>query len=154
VTSCTTALHLALLTLEVGPGDEVICPSMSFIATANAIRHAGATPVFAEIDPSTYNLDPAAAAAAITPRTKVILPVHQMGMPADMDQFLALGQRYELPILEDAACALGSHYKGRAIGGDGAMACFSFHPRKIITTGEGGVITTNHGAYAEKLRLL
>jgi dTDP-4-amino-4,6-dideoxygalactose transaminase len=154
VTSCTTALHLAFLALDIGPGDEVICPSMSFIATANAIRHSGATPVFAEVDPRTYNLDSDAAAAAITPRTKAIMPVHQIGMPADMDRFVELSERHGIAIVEDAACALGSRYKGRPVGGHGIMACFSFHPRKVITTGEGGVITTNSAPVAEKLRLL
>jgi dTDP-4-amino-4,6-dideoxygalactose transaminase len=154
VTSCTTALHLALLALDVGPGDEVVCPSLSFIATANAVRHAGATPVFAEVDPLTYNLDPADAEARITPRTKAILPVHQMGLPADLDRFLEIGARHGVKIVEDAACALGSRYKGRQIGGHGEMACFSFHPRKVLTTGEGGMITTNNPALAERLRLL
>jgi dTDP-4-amino-4,6-dideoxygalactose transaminase len=154
VSNCTTALHLALLTLGVGPGDEVICPSMSFIATANAIVHTGATPVFADVDEQTYNLDPEAAEAAITPRTKVIMPVHQIGLPADMDRFNLLGTRYGVKILEDAACAIGSRYKGRPIGGHSEMACFSFHPRKVITTGEGGMITTNNATYAERLRLL
>jgi dTDP-4-amino-4,6-dideoxygalactose transaminase len=154
VSNCTTALHLALLTLGVGPGDEVICPSMSFIATANAIQYTGATPVFADVDPLTYNLDPDAAEAAITPRTKAIMPVHQIGMPTDMDRFNILGTKYGVKILEDAACAMGSRYKGRAIGGHSEMACFSFHPRKVICTGEGGMITTNNAMYAERLRLL
>jgi dTDP-4-amino-4,6-dideoxygalactose transaminase len=154
VSNCTTALHLALLALGVGPGDEVICPSMSFIATANAIRHTGASPVFAEVDPRTYNLDPDAAEAAITPRTKAIMVVHQVGLPADMDRFNLLRVKYGLQILEDAACAIGSRYRGRPIGGHSEMACFSFHPRKVITTGEGGMITTNNAAYAERLRLL
>jgi dTDP-4-amino-4,6-dideoxygalactose transaminase len=154
VSNCTTALHLALLTLGVGPGDEVICPSMSFIATANAIRHTGATPVFADVGPLTYNLDPDAAEAAITPRTKAIMPVHQIGMPADMDRFNILGTKYGVKILEDAACAMGSRYKGRTIGGHSEMACFSFHPRKVICTGEGGMITANNAVYAERLRLL
>jgi dTDP-4-amino-4,6-dideoxygalactose transaminase len=153
VTSCTTALHLALLALDVGPGDEVVCPSMSFIATANAVRHAGATPVFAEVDPETYNLDPDAAAAAITPRTRAILPVHQIGLPADIDRFRALGERHGLAVVEDADCAIGSRYKGRPVG-NGGMACFSFHPRKVLTTGEGGVITTDDDGIAAKLRLL
>jgi dTDP-4-amino-4,6-dideoxygalactose transaminase len=154
VSSCTAAVHLALLALDVGPGDEVICPSLSFIATANAVRHAGATPVFADVDPRTYNLDPDAAAAAITPRTRVLMPVHQVGLPADLDRFTALAARHGLHLVEDAACALGSRYKGRPVGGDGDLACFSFHPRKVITTGEGGVITTNSAALAERLRLL
>jgi len=154
VSSCTAALHLSLLTLDVGPGDEVICPSMSFIATANAIRHAGATPVFADVNPQTYNLDPDAAEAAVTPRTKAILVVHQIGLPAEIDRFLEIGRRRGVRILEDAACAIGSRYKDRPIGGHSEMACFSFHPRKVITTGEGGIVTTNNARYAERLRLL
>jgi dTDP-4-amino-4,6-dideoxygalactose transaminase len=154
VSNCTVALHLALVVLEIGPGDEVICPSMSFIATANAIVHAGATPVFADVDPRTYNLDPAAAEAAITPRTRAIMPVHQIGMPADVDRFRALGEKHGLKIFEDAACAIGSRYKGEPLGGHSEMACFSLHPRKLITTGEGGMITTNNPRYAERLRLL
>jgi perosamine synthetase len=154
VCNCTTALHLSLVALGIGPGDEVICPSMSFIATANSIRHSGATPVFADIDPQTFNLDAAAAEAAITPRTKAIMVVHQIGLPADMDCFLSLGQKYGINIMEDAACAIGSRYKGRPIGGHSEMACFSFHPRKVITTGEGGMITSNNAEYTEKLRLL
>ena len=154
VSSCTTALHLSLLTLGIGPGDEVICPSMSFIATANSIRHTRATPVFADVDPATYNLDPDAAETAITPRTKAILLVHQIGLPADIDRFLAIGEKHGIKILEDAACAIGSRYKGKPIGGHTEMACFSFHPRKVITTGEGGMITTNDAEYAERLRLL
>lgn len=152
VSSCTTALHLALVALGVGPGDEVIVPSMSFIATANAVKHAGATPVFAEVDARTFDMDPDAAEAAITPRTKAIMPVHQVGLPADIDRFLAIGERRGVAILEDAACALGSRYKGRPVGGD-APACFSFHPRKVLTTGEGGMITTNDAALADRLRL-
>jgi dTDP-4-amino-4,6-dideoxygalactose transaminase len=154
VSSCTAALHLAMMVLGIGPGDEVICPSMSFIATANSIRHAGATPIFADVDPRTYNLSPDAAEAAITPRTKAILVVHQIGLPADLDRFLAIGARHNLKIVEDAACAIGSRYQGRPIGGHTEMACFSFHPRKIITTGEGGMITTNNPEYARHLRLL
>lgn len=154
VTSCTTALHLALVSLGVGPGDEVICPSLSFIATANSIRHAGALPVFADVDRYTYNLRPDAVEAAVTPRTKAIMVVHQMGLPADLDAFLAIGRKHGIPVLEDAACALGSGYKGRLIGGHGNLTCFSFHPRKVITTGEGGMITTNDSALAERLRLL
>ncbi len=154
VSSCTAALHLAMITLQIGKGDEVICPSMSFIATANAIKHAGATPVFADVDPTTYNLDPDAAEAAITLRTKAIMPVHQIGMPADMDRFLEIGEKYGIMIFEDAACAIGSQYKGRLIGGHSEMACFSLHPRKIITTGDGGMITTDNAAYASRLRQL
>ena len=153
VSSCTTALHLALLMLGVGPGDEVICPSLSFIATANAIAYTGATPVFVDIDPQTFNLDPARVDEAITPRTKAILVVHQIGLPAAMHELLAVADRYALPIVEDAACAIGSVYAGGLIGSPlGKMACFSFHPRKILTTGEGGMITTNDEDIAERLR--
>jgi dTDP-4-amino-4,6-dideoxygalactose transaminase len=154
VSNCTAALHLALVTLGIGPGDEVICPSLSFIATANSIRHAGATPVFAEVNPKTYNLDPPAAEAAITPRTRAIMVVHQMGLPADIDAFLQIGEKYGVQIFEDAACAIGSRYRGQPIGGHTEMACFSFHPRKVITTGEGGMVTTNNRGYAEQLRML
>ncbi len=154
VSNCTTALHLALLALDVGPGDEVICPSMSFIATANSIRHAGAIPVFAEVDPETFNLNPDAAEAAITSRTKAIMPVHQIGLPVDIDRFTGIGKRHGLKIVEDAACAIGSRYKGRPVGAHSDMVCFSFHPRKVISTGEGGMVTTNNAAYADRLRLL
>jgi perosamine synthetase len=153
-TSCTTALQLALYVMGVGPGDEVIVPSLSFIATANSVWQCGATPVFADIDPDTYNLDPDAAERAITARTKVIMPVHQVGLPADMDRFLELGERHGITIVEDAACAIGATYKGRLIGSMGPLACFSLHPRKVITTGEGGMITLNDSAVADRLRKL
>ena len=153
-TSCTTALQLALYVMGVGPGDEVIVPSLSFIATANSVWQCGATPVFADIDPDTYNLDPVAAEGAITERTKVIMPVHQVGLPADMDRFLDLGERHGIAIVEDAACAIGATYKGRQIGSMGPLACFSLHPRKVITTGEGGMITLNDSAIADRLRKL
>jgi perosamine synthetase len=153
-TNCTTALHLALYAAGVRPGDEVIVPSLSFIATANAVWHCGATPVFADVDPRTYNLDPVAARRALTTRTKAIMPVHQIGLPADMDAFLALGREHEVAIVEDAACAIGATYKGRPIGSLGPLACFSLHPRKVITTGEGGMITTNDAELADRLRKL
>jgi perosamine synthetase len=153
VSSCTTALHLALLAIGVGAGDEVICPSLSFIATANSITYTGATPIFADIDPDTYNLDPISVEAMISPRTKAILVVHQVGLPADMEQILAVAARHNLAVIEDAACAIGSEYDGALIGKPlGTMACFSFHPRKILTTGEGGMITTNDPLLAERLR--
>lgn len=154
VSSCTTALHLALLVLGVGPGDEVIVPSLSFIATANAVRYVGATPIFAEIDPRTYNLDPADVERRISPRTKAIMVVHQIGLPADIDAFLEIGRKHDIKIFEDAACALGSRYKDKPIGAHTEMACFSFHPRKVICTGDGGMVTTNNPEYAEQLRLL
>jgi perosamine synthetase len=153
-TSCTTALELALHVSGVGPGDEVVIPSLSFIATANSVWQCGATPVFADIDPLTYNLDPAAAERAITSKTKAIMPVHQVGLPADMDPFLELAQRHDLAIVEDAACAIGAAYKGRTIGSLGPLACFSLHPRKVITTGEGGMIAVQDPAVAERLRRL
>lgn len=153
-TSCTTALHLALYASGVGPGDEVIVPSLSFIATANAVWQCGATPVFADIDPRTYNLDPAAAERAITARTRVIMPVHQVGLPADMDEFLEIGTRHGISIIEDAACAIGARYKGRPIGSMRNLACFSFHPRKVITTGEGGIIAVHDPDVAERMRRL
>jgi dTDP-4-amino-4,6-dideoxygalactose transaminase len=154
VSNCTTALSLALYVAGVGPGDEVIVPSLSFIATANAAWTLGATPVFADIDPMTYNLDPAAAERAITPATKAIMPVHQVGLPADMDAFLDIAQRHGLQVVEDAACAVGARYKGRPIGSLGPSTCFSLHPRKVITTGEGGMITTQDVAAAERMRKL
>lgn len=153
-TSCTTALQLALYVSGVGPGDEVIVPSLSFIATANAVWHCGARPVFADIDPLTYNLDPACVERAITPRTKAIMPVHQVGLPADMDSFFELGERHGVAIVEDAACAIGALYKDRPIGSLGSLACFSLHPRKVITTGEGGMIAVDDPALAERLRRL
>jgi dTDP-4-amino-4,6-dideoxygalactose transaminase len=154
VSNCTTALSLALYVAGVGPGDEVIVPSLSFVATANAVWTLGATPVFADIDPMTYNLDPAAAERAITPATKAIMPVHQVGLPADMDAFLALAERHGLQLVEDAACAIGARYKGQPIGSLGPSTCFSLHPRKVITTGEGGMITTQDVAAAERMRKL
>jgi dTDP-4-amino-4,6-dideoxygalactose transaminase len=153
-TSCTTALALALYVSRVGPGDEVIVPSLSFIATANAVWQCGATPVFADIDPRTYNLDPVAAERAISPRTRVIMPVHQLGLPAEMDDFLALGAAYGVSIVEDAACAIGATYKGRPVGALSPLACFSFHPRKVITTGEGGMISVEDPAVAARIRRL
>lgn len=152
--SGTTALHLALLSLGIGPGDEVIVPSLSFIATANAVIHCGATPMFAEVDEETLNLDPGAAEAAISPRTKAIMPVHQIGLPADIDAFCEIGHRRGLAIVEDAACALGSKYKGRLLGSHSPLVCLSFHPRKVITTGEGGMILTANERLAKRMRQL
>lgn len=155
VSSCTTALQLALLAQGIGPGDEVICPSLSFIATANSIASTGATPVFCDIDLATYNLDPALVEMQITDRTRAILVVHQIGLPAEMNALAQVAGHYGIPIIEDAACAIGSAYEGNLIGRPiGRMACFSFHPRKILTTGEGGMITTNEHELAERLRRL
>src|SRR3954470_10346521 len=158
VSNCTTALHLALRVAGVGPGDEVITVSHSFIATANSIRYCGAIPVFVDIDAATYNLDPALVEAAITPRTKAILCVHQVGMPCDLAALLPLARNHGLYLIEDAACSIGSEilWDGRweKVGKPhGDAACFSFHPRKIVSTGDGGMITTQHKAWDDQFRL-
>ncbi len=154
VSNCTTALHLAMIVAGVGAGDEVICPSMSYVATANSIKYVGAVPVFAEVNPATYNLDVADTARKITPRTKAILLVHQIGMPADIDAFKELAEKNNLKLIEDAACAAGSSYKGGKIGSHSELVCFSFHPRKVVSTGDGGMITTNNEAYYNRMKLL
>ena len=159
VSNCTTALHIALLALDIAPGDEVITASHSFIATANCIRYCGAKPVFVDIEPDTYNIDPERVAEAITPRTRAIIAVHQMGMPCNMAALTALAERHGLVVIEDAACAAGSEIR---INGEwerigrprGTIACFSFHPRKVITTGEGGMLTTADAELDRKFRLL
>jgi dTDP-4-amino-4,6-dideoxygalactose transaminase len=145
---------LALLASGVGPGDEVIVPSMSFIATANAVVHAGATPVFAEVDPTTYNLDLSDVADRITPRCKAIMLVHQLGLPADIAEFHDLAAAQDLTLVEDAACAIGSTYRGVPIGAHGNLVCFSFHPRKLVTTGDGGMVMTPTEETAVLLRRL
>ena len=157
--SCTTALHLALLAVGVRPGDQVITVSHSFIATANSVRYCGALPVFVDIDPQTYNLDPAAIEPAITEHTRAILCVHQMGMPCDLAAILPIARRHGVPLIEDAACAIGSEVRiddrWERIGRPhGDIACFSFHPRKVITAGEGGMLTTNNAEWHAQLRLL
>ena len=154
VSNCTTALHLAMIVAGVGPGDEVICPSMSYIATANAIKYVNAVPVFAEIDPNNYNLDISDVEKRINAKTKAILLVHQICMPADIDAFKELAAKHNLHLIEDAACAAGSSYKGAKIGSHSDLVCFSFHPRKVISTGDGGMITTNNEAYYNRLKLL
>ena len=159
VSNCTTALHLALLAVGVGPGDEVITVSHSYIATANAVRYCGAEPVFVDVEPETFNLDPNLIEAAITPRTKAILCVHQIGMPCDVGQIVAIGAHHGLPVIEDAACAIGSEVDiggaWRKIGApEGDIACFSFHPRKIVSTGDGGMLTTKNAAYDRQFKLL
>ncbi len=158
VSNCTTALHLALLAVGVKPGDEVITVSHSFIATANAIRYCNATPVFVDIEADGYNIDPTLIEPAITERTKAILCVHQLGMPCDLRQIIAIGRSHGLAVIEDAACAIGSEvlWDGRweRIGKPHAdIACFSFHPRKVITTGDGGMLTTANPEYDKKFRL-
>ncbi len=154
VSNCTTALHLSMIVAGIKAGDEVICPSMSYIASANSIKYVGATPVFAEVDPATYNLDVADVEKRITPRTKAILLVHQIGMPADIDAFAALAKKHQLHLIEDAACAAGSSYKGKKIGSHSDLVCFSLHPRKVISTGDGGFITTNNEEYYNRMKLL
>lgn len=151
-TSCTTALHAALALAGVGPGDEVVVPSLSFIATANAVVHCGAEPVFADVDAATCNLDPERLEEALSPRTRAVVPVHQMGLPADVDAIRALAGERGLAVVEDAACAAGSERRGARVGGGDATACFSFHPRKVITTGEGGMVTTADADLAARLR--
>jgi perosamine synthetase len=152
VSSGTAGLHLALRAVGVGPGDEVITSPFSFVASANAIIYCGATPVFADIDPVTLNLDPAAAEAAITPRTKAILPVHIFGYPADMPAFERIAERHGLAIVEDACEALGArHADGQAVGARGNPAVFGFYANKQLTTGEGGMITLGDGAMKERI---
>lgn len=157
--NCTTALHLALLAAGVGPGDEVITVSHSYIATANSIRYCGAEPVFVDIDPTTFNMDPALIEPAITAKTKAILVVHQMGLPCDLAQIVAIARKHNLKVIEDAACAAGSEImwngeweKIGRVRGDAAV--FSFHPRKIMSTGDGGMLTTPHADWAAKFKLL
>jgi perosamine synthetase len=154
VSNCTTALHLAMIVAGVQQGDEVICPSMSYIATANAIRYVGAKVVFAEVCPEDYNIDIEDVKRKITDKTKAILIVHQIGMPANIDAFRHLCSEKNIILIEDAACAVGSAYKGRKIGSHSDLVCFSFHPRKVITTGDGGMITTGNDQYYHRLKLL
>ncbi len=154
VTSCTTALHLSLAALGFGPGDEAIVPAFTWIATANVVEHLGGKVVFCDIDLNTFNLDVNDAARKITSRTKAILPVHLFGLSADLDPVMELARKHGLWVVEDAACGFGSTYQGRHVGTLGDTGCFSFHPRKAITTGEGGMITTQSDALAEKLRRL
>jgi perosamine synthetase len=154
VSSCTTALHLALVVTGVGPGDEVIVPSLSFIATANAVRYVGATPVFADVDPVTQNLTAVTVESRITVRTRAVILVDQGGIPADLDSVRSLAEPRGIPVIEDAACAAGSAYRGRPAGSGADIAAFSFHPRKLLTTGEGGMITTSNDQLAARLRRL
>ncbi len=159
VSNCTTALHLALLAVGVGAGDEVITVSHSYIATANCVRYCGAEPVFVDVDPVTFNIDPDKVEAAVTAKTKAILVVHQLGMPCDLSRLVPLGAKLGLPVIEDAACAIGSEIlwngEWQRIGRPhGDIACFSFHPRKIVSTGDGGMLTTRNPAYDKQFKLL
>jgi len=147
----TAALHVALLALEVGAGDEVITTPLSCIASANPILFQGACPVFADVDRDTYNLDPADVEKRITPRTKAILPVHLFGYPAEMDPLLEVAERHGLPVIEDASQAAGAEYRGRRVGGLGRVAAFSLYANKIVTAGEGGMLTTRDAGLAERM---
>lgn len=154
VTSCTTGLHLALAALGFGPGDEAIVPAFTWIATANVVEHLGGKVVFCDIDLTTFNIDLASLEAKITPRTKAILPVHLFGLPADMAGINRLAAKHGISVIEDAACGFGSRIDGQHVGNQGSAGVFSFHPRKAITTGEGGMVTTGDAKLAEKIRRL
>lgn len=151
-TSCTAALHLSTLALALGPGDEVIVPAFTWVTSAHCVEYVGAKVVFADVDLSTFNLNPEAVEAAITPRTKAIVAVHLFGKAAPMRELKDIANRHGLKIIEDAACAIGTHYEGQPIGAIGDLGCFSFHPRKVITTGEGGMVTTNNPELAERVK--
>lgn len=158
VSSCTAALHLALLAVGVSPGDEVITVSYSYIATANSVLYCNAKPLFVDIQPDTFNMDPSRIEEVISKKTRAIICVHQLGMPCDLEAILQIAGRYSVPVIEDAACAIGSetdwHARWEKIGRPhGDIACFSFHPRKVITTGDGGMLTTANKEWDEKFRL-
>lgn len=153
-TSATTALHLVLAALGIGPGDEVLVPDFTFPATANVVVQQGARPVLVDVDLATYTMDVEQAERLVSPRTRAIMPVHTFGLAADMEPILALAGRHGLTVVEDAACALGTTYHRQPVGALGTAGCFSFHPRKSITTGEGGMVTTNDPDLADRLRLL
>jgi len=153
-TSATTALHLTLAALGIGPGDEVLVPDFTFPATANVVVQQGATPVLVDIDLATFAMDPADLVRKVTPRARAVMPVHPFGLPADMDPILEVATASGLAVIEDAACALGAEYHGRPVGVIGTAGCFSFHPRKSITTGEGGMIATGEDDVADRIKLL
>jgi dTDP-4-amino-4,6-dideoxygalactose transaminase len=152
--SCTAALHLALIAAGIKKGDEVIVPSMTFAATANVVEHVGATPRFVDVDPDTLNMDPLALEAAITPATRAVIPVHFGGLPVDLDPISELCRDNNLILIEDAAHAIGAEYKGRMIGSFGDFTCFSFYPNKNMTTGEGGAVTTSREEFVETLKVM
>ncbi len=163
VSSGTAALHLALKALDIGPGDTVIAPAFTFPATANVIELCGAQPVFVDVDPATFNLDLNSLEATLerlmanremARRVKAVLPVHTFGQMLDMEQLNAMCRRWNLPVVEDAACAIGATFRGRPAGAWGTMGCFSFHPRKAVTTGEGGIVTSDDDALANRVRAL
>lgn len=154
MSSCTTALHLALVVLDVKPGDEVLVADFTFPATANVVAQQGATPVLVDIDMDTFTINPDDVRSKITDHTRAIISVDTFGCSADMDPILDIADQYAVPVIEDAACAIGTTYKGRYCGNIATLGCFSFHPRKVITTGEGGMITTNDPELAERIQLL
>lgn len=154
VNSCTAALHLALEAVGVGAGDEVITSPITFASTANVIVHCRARPVFVDVEPDTLNIDAGAIEAAVTPRTKALIPVDFAGQPCDLDAVMAIGARHRLPVIEDAAHAIGAGYKGRRIGGIADMTCFSFYATKNITSGEGGALTTNRQDWADRIEVM
>jgi dTDP-4-amino-4,6-dideoxygalactose transaminase len=154
VSSCTTALHLALIAAGIGPGDEVVVPSLSFIATTNAVRYVGAQPVFADVDLATQNLVPETVQPRLTHRTRAVILVDQAGVPADLDAMRELCDPRGILLIQDAACAAGSTYRGRPVGAGAELAAYSFHPRKLLTTGEGGMVTTPDPAVAARVRRL
>ncbi len=154
LSSCTAGLHLAMVAMGIGPGDEVVVPSLSFIATANAARYVGAEPVFADVDGATQNLTPATVEPHLTSQTRAVILVDQAGVPADLDAIRALCEPRGIAVIEDAACAAGSVYRGRPAGAGAWLAAFSFHPRKLLTTGEGGMLITPDGELAGRLRRL
>jgi dTDP-4-amino-4,6-dideoxygalactose transaminase len=153
-TSATSALHLSTMAIGLGPGDEMLVPAFTWITSANAAEYVGAKAVFVDIDLDTFNLDIGALEAAITPNTRAIMAVHLFGLAAPMDQIIKIGKKYNLMVIEDAACAIGTTYKGKPVGGLGDLGCFSFHPRKVITTGEGGAVTTNSDELATRIKAL
>ena len=153
-TSCTAALHLAAMALELGPGDEVLVPAFTWVTSAHSIAYVGAEPVFVDIDLDTYNIDIAAFEGAISERTRAVMAVHLFGLPCDMAPLLAIAEKHGLLVIEDAACAIGSRYRGQPVGGMGDVGCFSFHPRKVITTGEGGMVTTRSESLARRVSSL
>jgi dTDP-4-amino-4,6-dideoxygalactose transaminase len=153
-TSCTAGLHLATAALGLGPEDEVIVPAFTWITSANCAEYVGARAVFADVEASTFNLDPDAFAAAITPKTRAVVVVHLFGLAARMEELLVIARRHHLAVIEDAACAVGTTYDGKPIGAIGDIGTFSFHPRKVITTGEGGMVTTNRVELATKVNSL
>ncbi len=153
-TSCTAALHLSTMALDLGPGDEVIVPAFTWVTSAHAAEYVDAKTVFADIDLATYNIDPKALEAAITPLTKAIVAVHLFGLAAPMDELKAICKPRGIAIIEDAACAVGTTYHGRPVGGLGDLCCFSFHPRKVVTTGEGGMVTTDRDDLANAVKSL